>query len=67
MSGMSRTVPDTRIFKPHLRWFVCCLLGSINIRTYRQSWRYATQGEWEELDMGSAVIADEVEESSPNH
>lgn len=61
MSGMSRTVPDTRILKPHLRCFVCCLLGSINIRTYRQSWGCTTQGEWEVLDMGSAVIADEVE------
>lgn len=43
------TVPDTRILKPHLRCFVCCLLGSINIRTYRQSWGCATQGEWEVL------------------
>lgn len=34
MSGMSRTVSDTRIRKPHLRCFVCCLLGSINTMTY---------------------------------
>lgn len=61
MSGMSKSVPDTRISKPRLRCFVCCLLGSINMRTYRQSSGCTTQGEWEVLDMGSAVIADEVE------
>lgn len=61
MPGMSKSVPDTRISKPRLRCFVCCLLGSINTRTYRASSGCATQRAREVLDMGSAVIADEVE------